>query len=733
MLRESTASRVSAIARSVAAALGRYEWLQLRERLGRPAAPAAWERAHERTAGALHDLGIDLAGLFVKVCQVAGARADVFPAPFARRLGRFHDRVPPRPFAVVRPWIERELGRPLDALFAQVDETPLAAASLAQVHRATLRDGARVVLKVQYPEIAGLARVDLASLRRAVRVVARLEPSFDFRSIVEEVAEFVALELDFAREAATTERIREAFAGDPTVRVPRVYREHCTGKLLVLEYLDGIKITDLERLSAAGVDLRAAATRVAGIYARMIFEHGFFQADPHPGNLLVLPDGAIGLLDFGLAKELPAGFGRAVAAMIVHGLAGNAAGAVAAARAAGFEVADGSPAALVALILAFMGDREGETGLRDLLRETPVSRVPSHFGLIARVMLLLNGLSHVLAPGEMAIQRAFVEVLASQVDEAAAPPTERLPPGPEGPPLLQALRWIRWPIPLMEECARSYGECFTLRFPGSPPIVFFSHPDAIRDIFTGNEDDLRAGEANFRLEPLLGRHSLLLLDGQEHLRERRMLQPPFHGERMQAYGDVMRAVADRAIDAWPTGRAFPIHPEMQGITLDVILRTVFGLREGAELVALRARLAELLAVVVNPDLLLVASQASGNGRGPVARSARIRDEVDALLFAEIARRRAAGTDGRDDVLSMLLEARDEDGALMTDQELRDELVTLLVAGHETTATALAWALHQVLAHPRVLERLRAELRTASEGGAPSPQEVARVEYLDAVV
>src|SRR5262245_37163657 len=255
MLASNAVYRVLRIAWTVGAVLRRYEWLRLRERLGYQPAPADWERAHDRTAAALHDLGIELAGLFVKVCQVAGARADVLPAPFIRRLGRFHDRVPPRPWDALRPHVERELGRPLAEVFAHVDPEPLAAASLAQVHRATLRDGTAVVVKIQYPEIARLARVDLLSLRRALGVVARVEPNFDLRTMAEEVAEFVGLELDFAREADSTERIQASFRGDLLVRVPRVYREYSTPKLLVLEYLDGIKITELDRLRAAGVDL----------------------------------------------------------------------------------------------------------------------------------------------------------------------------------------------------------------------------------------------------------------------------------------------------------------------------------------------------------------------------------------------------------------------------------------------------------------------------------------------
>ncbi len=725
--------RVLRIAGVAIPAIATYRWLLLRERFGRPAPPATWLRVHDRTARGLHDLGIHLAGFFVKLCQIVGARADVFAEPFVRRLGRFHDAVPPRPFAEVRRWIEHELGRPFDDVFARMDQTPLAAASLAQVHRATLRDGGDVAVKVQYPEVAHLARVDLGSLRFFARLAGSLVRVFDVRSIFDEIAAFVALELDFEREARSTERIRVALADDPTVRVPHLHAGYTTGKLLVLEYLDGIKVTDLERLRAAGHDLGEVGRRIGRVYARMIFEQGFFQGDPHPGNLLVLPGAVIGLLDFGLAKELPPGFGGAVAEMLTRGLAGDVPGAVAAARRAGFDVRDDQATALPGLVLALLGDRDEMLNADALIAETPITKVPSHFGLIVRVMLLLNGLSHRLAPGQLLIQRALVEVLAAQAPVSADPwaMADELPPGPTSPPLLQAMRWVQWPLPFMDECALRFGETFTLRFPAAPPIVMFTHPDAIKTIFTGDEEDLRAGEANYRLEPILGRHSLLILDGKEHLHERRLLQPPFHGDRMLAYGTVMRDIAAAAVARWPTGRPFAIHPEMQGMTLDVILRTVFGLDEGPAKRDLRAGLMELLAIGSNPQLLLAAQQAQGNGARPATRFFAARERVDRQLFAEIAARRKADVDGRPDILSLLVRATYEDGRPLEDQALRDELMTMLLAGHETTATALAWTVSHLLGDARVRTRLLDELRQA--GPAPlDPQQVTKLEYLDAV-
>ncbi len=311
-----------------------------------------------------------------------------------------------------------------------------------------------------------------------------------------------------------------------------------------------------------------------------------------------------------------------------------------------------------------------------------------------------------------------------------------LPPGPRLPALVQFLHLGFRPIAFLEECDRRYGTPFTLRVPARPPLVMFSDPEAIREIFTGDPELLRAGEANNLLEPMLGQHSLLLLDGPRHLRERRLMLPPFHGERMQAYGRVMREIADRSIDAWPVGRPFPIHDRMQAITLDVILRTVFGLDEGEVLDHLRERLRRLMAFVSGTLGVLLLMPWLQRDLGPLTpggRFTRLAREIDDLLFAEIARRRADGVAGRDDILSMLIAARDEDGQPMSDQELRDEMVTLLLAGHETTATSLAWAFHRLLGRPDVLGKLRAELRAVAGDGPLEPEHVGRLEYLDAVV
>jgi cytochrome P450 len=285
----------------------------------------------------------------------------------------------------------------------------------------------------------------------------------------------------------------------------------------------------------------------------------------------------------------------------------------------------------------------------------------------------------------------------------------------------------------MEECARRYGDCFTLRFPMTPPLVLFRHPAAVKEIFTGDPDQLLAGETRRLLRPLVGNHSVLLLDGAQHTRHRRLMMPAFHGERMHAYGATMREITDQVIASWPRGRPFPLQPELHVITLSIMLRTVFGIDDVAEFMRLRDYLTELLSLSANPLTLLPWLQCV---IGPFTKRRRLLQliqDVDVLLFAQIARRRGAGTTGRTDVFSMLIDARDEDGEALSDIELRDELITLLVAGHETTAASLAWTFHRILQHPAVYATLQAELHRVMGSGSVGSEHVSELDYLDAVI
>jgi len=299
-----------------------------------------------------------------------------------------------------------------------------------------------------------------------------------------------------------------------------------------------------------------------------------------------------------------------------------------------------------------------------------------------------------------------------------------LPPGPRGPNALVAMRFLLQGPRFLDANRARYGDAFTIRLNTGRTVVIVSDPAVVKEIFQASPDDLHAGAGNVVLKPILGARSVLLLDGPEHLRQRRLMLPPFHGERMRAYGETMTEVAERHIARWPVGESFSVHPTMQAITLEIILRTVFGVEDQAGVERLGAPMKRLLNSTDQPLRLLslqFTRSAGAKPRSPWGRIYRLMAPVDALIHEEIAARRA-DAEPRDDILSLLLAARDEDGNALTDAELRDELMTLVLAGHETTATALAWTVERLVRTPRVLARLREE-QEAGEG----------TEYLDAVI
>jgi cytochrome P450 len=258
----------------------------------------------------------------------------------------------------------------------------------------------------------------------------------------------------------------------------------------------------------------------------------------------------------------------------------------------------------------------------------------------------------------------------------------------------------------------------------------------VKDIFTGSADDMHGGEsAEWLLGPILGWNSLIVLDGVRHRRDRRLLTPPFHGERIQHYGRVMQQITDRVIDAWPVGRPFSIHTEMQAITIDVILKTVFGL-QGDRLTRVRDSVVRLLqqanSLMVG-SVFVPALRIDLGPHSPWGRFRRAREEVENALSAEISHLRTHGTTGRFDILSMLVDARDEHGKPLTEQELFDEMFTLLMAGNETTATSLAWVFYHALRCPEVLKNIRSELRSIVGNGPLEPEHIGKLCYLDAVI
>jgi len=276
-------------------------------------------------------------------------------------------------------------------------------------------------------------------------------------------------------------------------------------------------------------------------------------------------------------------------------------------------------------------------------------------------------------------------------------------------------------MPFMERCHARYGDIFTVKIAHEGTWVMVAHPDMVKQVFTGDPAVFHAGEGNVILRPLVGSNSVLQLDDAPHMAQRKLLLPPFHGERMQRYGDLLAEIAEAEIDGWPAGTPFSLWPRMQAITLEVILRAVFGLDEGERLEALRARLRQLLEASTSTSTMALLAFLGPERVTRLPMFRRELDPVDELIYAQIRERRAdPGLAEREDILSLLLQARHEDGRPMSDEELRDELVTLLVAGHETTATSLAWSIERLVRHPGKLERLRGEVAAGQE------------EYLDAV-
>jgi cytochrome P450 len=302
---------------------------------------------------------------------------------------------------------------------------------------------------------------------------------------------------------------------------------------------------------------------------------------------------------------------------------------------------------------------------------------------------------------------------------SAKPPTSRWPR-----PVQTAL-WVFRPVGFLRGNRAKFGDTFRVKLMSVGDITVTSDPAEIRKVFTAKSDHLHAGEANMVLAPIVGDNSVLVLDDGAHMRQRKLLLPPFHGERMRAYEVAMREITDQSIASWPRGDAFPLREQTQAITMDVILRVVFGITDPARTREFRDRMnaIEPQAWFKRFAMLPLAQKIPSLERRIFAGFTIAKQSFDELMLEEIANRRAADdTADREDILSMLLEARDEDGNPMTDAELRDELVTLVVAGHETTATSLAWAFELMLRDPVVWQRVVDEAR----GGDGS-------EYVDAVV
>jgi cytochrome P450 family 110 len=311
-----------------------------------------------------------------------------------------------------------------------------------------------------------------------------------------------------------------------------------------------------------------------------------------------------------------------------------------------------------------------------------------------------------------------------------------LPNGPKTPALFQIMRWVLSPMSYMETCVKTYGDSFSLKLDiNSPPIVFFSHPQAVQQILTTDTKELEApGDLNEIFEYLLGRNSVILLSGTQHQRQRQLIMPPFHGERMRNYAEVIDSITEKVLSKQQINQPFNIRNISQDITLSVMMQAVFGLYEGERAEKLQQLLCEILEVgsqAWRVALLYIPALKNVIGISQLwEQQQRQQDKADQLIYEEIQERRENPDPSRTDILSLLMAARDEDGQPMTDLELRDELITLLVAGNETTATAITWALYWIHKLPEVRQKLLAELDSLGEN--PDSNAIFKLPYLTAV-
>jgi cytochrome P450 len=298
---------------------------------------------------------------------------------------------------------------------------------------------------------------------------------------------------------------------------------------------------------------------------------------------------------------------------------------------------------------------------------------------------------------------------------------ERLPPGPTAPGALQTLRWMFRPIELMERCRRRYGDVFSMQL-GPSRVVMIAEPEAAKETLNGNPAIFRAGDTNGLFRPVVGSHSILLLDGDEHMRQRRILLPAFGAAHGQQFEEQVREITERRVSSWEPGQRLRLQDEMEAISFESIMGVVFGGDEGPGRERLRELIPEMMDRCDSPFTLIPWFRRGAAGMTPYSRLMRVIDKVDAVLYDTIAERRADPmTQLRDDALSLLLQATYEDGRPLSDREIRDQLLTMIMAGYETTTSALAWSLERLLHTPAVLEQVRTDFETGDE------------RYLDGVV
>jgi predicted unusual protein kinase regulating ubiquinone biosynthesis (AarF/ABC1/UbiB family) len=394
---------------------GGYKAITVREnRLGEQEAERRRIKHNAWSANHYYNLAVDRQGLLIKLGQVIGSRPDLIPEEYTNILSRLQDAVPPRPFPIIKRRVERQLERPITDVFSDFEETPIASASLAQVHRARLkqpvRDHTDVAVKVQYPGIDTIVHQDLANVRFLMRILGIFERNLDFTPIVEELSHNVPMELDFINEGHSAETIARNFAEREDIIVPDIIWEYSTRRVLTMEYTGGVKITDLEGMAREGINPQEVSQLVTDAYCEQLYLHGMFHADPHPGNFFVRPGPKLVMLDFGLCRQLDDKFRIGYARLTESMLTWNISEMIQAYKDLGIKVKNADdPAVYLELGRAFTdtslddrayADRDlveaANERLKVAVRNNPITEIPRELLLIMRVTGLLSGLGKYL-------------------------------------------------------------------------------------------------------------------------------------------------------------------------------------------------------------------------------------------------------------------------------------------------------------------------------------------------
>ena len=430
-------ARFSNVGQMLARVFLGYKIISLREkRKGTEWGEPRRAKHHYWSARKFYETAVKNQGLLIKTGQFLGTRPDVLPDAYVDVLAGLQDEIPPDSFENIRAHVEREFGRTLEDVFTEFSETPVASASLAQVHRAVLKDGRVCAVKVQYPGIDHIVDIDLANMTFFIGLLNKLDRTMDYRFVAEEMRKHIPLELDFINEGHNAERVAADFADVSDIVVPKIYWDYTTRRVLTMEFMDGVKITDQAGVAALGVDPTDVAKILVFAFAEMIVKNGFFHADPHPGNLMVQKGPKLVLIDFGQAKELEPQFKDVLVRFTRTLLDGNNAAMGQAFRELGFRTKRDDAQGYEQLGDAYVGriaKQMHETGagwaegevfqesyedVAKIMKRNQLTAMPPELLMVGRVFGLLNGLSKTLqAKTNMLV--AFAQ-LADEIEAAKA-------------------------------------------------------------------------------------------------------------------------------------------------------------------------------------------------------------------------------------------------------------------------------------------------------------------------